>query len=49
MIAHRLSTVRHCDRIHLLEKGRFAAQGTYDELVADNKDCQRMTEANAPS
>jgi ABC-type multidrug transport system fused ATPase/permease subunit len=33
MIAHRLSTVRHCDRIFLLEGGRVAASGTYDELV----------------
>jgi ABC-type multidrug transport system fused ATPase/permease subunit len=26
VIAHQLSTVRHCDRIYLLEKGRVAAQ-----------------------
>ena len=34
VIAHRLSTVRHCDRIIVLDKGRIAEQGTFDELMA---------------
>ena len=34
MVAHRLSTVKNCDRIILLEKGSVAEQGTYDELMA---------------
>ncbi len=42
LIAHRLSTVKACDRIFLLEKGRIAASGTYDELVADNETFRRM-------
>ncbi|HEX2164898.1 MAG TPA: ABC transporter ATP-binding protein [Thermoanaerobaculia bacterium] len=33
-IAHRLSTVRGCDRILLLEGGEVVASGTYDELIA---------------
>jgi ATP-binding cassette, subfamily B, bacterial PglK len=33
MIAHRLSTVRNCDRIFLLREGRVAASGRFDELV----------------
>lgn len=32
-IAHRLSTVRACDRIILLSGGEVVATGTYDELV----------------
>ncbi len=36
LIAHRLTTVRTCDRIFLMEQGRLSASGTYDELVADN-------------
>jgi len=34
VIAHRLSTVRHCDRIIVLDKGHIAEQGTFDELMA---------------
>ncbi len=32
VIAHRLSTVRDCDCIHLLDHGRVAASGTFAEL-----------------
>ena len=32
-IAHRLSTVKHCDRIFVLEGGVLVQSGTYDELV----------------
>ncbi|MFO7281999.1 MAG: ABC transporter ATP-binding protein [Thermoanaerobacterales bacterium] len=34
VIAHRLSTVRHADRIHVLAEGRIVESGTHDELVA---------------
>ncbi len=33
IIAHRLSTVEHCDRIYLLEKGRVIESGSYQEVV----------------
>ncbi|MGZ9133379.1 MAG: ABC transporter ATP-binding protein, partial [Nitrospira sp.] len=33
MIAHRLGTVKHADRIYLLEPGGVAAEGTYEELL----------------
>ena len=36
VIAHRLSTVRKADCIHLLEAGRIVESGTHDELVASN-------------
>lgn len=42
MIAHRLSTVRNCDRIFLLDKGQVIAAGTYDELVAGSETFRRM-------
>ena len=33
LIAHRLSTVRQCDQIYLLERGEVKAQGTFKELT----------------
>jgi ATP-binding cassette, subfamily B, bacterial PglK len=42
MVAHRLSTVRACDEIFLLEHGRLAARGTYDELVEGSDTFREM-------
>ncbi|MGF1500002.1 MAG: ABC transporter ATP-binding protein [Elainellaceae cyanobacterium] len=33
IIAHRLSTVEHCDRIYLMENGQIVKSGTYQEVV----------------
>ena len=33
LIAHRLSTVKKCDTIFLLEKGELKGQGTFEELI----------------
>jgi ATP-binding cassette, subfamily B, bacterial len=36
MIAHRLATVRHADRIAVMDGGRIVAIGTHEALVRDN-------------
>jgi len=32
-VAHRLSTIRHCDRIYLIEDGAIRAEGRFDDLL----------------
>jgi ABC-type multidrug transport system fused ATPase/permease subunit len=45
LIAHRLSTVRHCDTIAELEHGRVVAQAPYDELLQCSQSFRRMAHA----
>ena len=41
LIAHRLSTVKKCDTIFLLEKGELKEQGTFDKLIKVNKQFEK--------
>jgi ABC-type multidrug transport system fused ATPase/permease subunit len=42
LIAHRLTTVRHCDFIVELEEGKLIAQGTYDQLIEKSPSFSKM-------
>ena len=42
VIAHRLSTVRDCDTLFMLEDGQLVASGSYDELAATSEEFRRM-------
>lgn len=36
VVAHRLSTVKNCDRILVVDGGKVAEEGTYEELIEKN-------------
>ena len=44
MIAHRLATVRNCDCIFVIDKGRVVASGSYDGLVRDDERFRSMVQ-----
>lgn len=37
LVAHRLSTVRNCDKVVFTSEGRIEGMGSYDELLAHNE------------
>ena len=47
LISHRFSTVRHADRICVLEKGRVIELGTHDELMTLNGRYRTMFDLQA--
>jgi ABC-type multidrug transport system fused ATPase/permease subunit len=36
LIAHRLSTVKKCDKIFLVEKGKIKKEGIFEELITND-------------
>ncbi|HUV92090.1 MAG TPA: ATP-binding cassette domain-containing protein [Anaerolineales bacterium] len=46
IIAHRITTVKECDVICMLEKGRIVASGRYDELLRDNSRFRAMAKVS---
>ena len=47
VIAHRLSTVQHADRIVVLDRGRIVAQGTHEELMAGSARYRRFIDGQS--
>ena len=45
LIAHRLSTLEKCDRLIVLDHGKVAGIGTWDELLEGNLQFQRLANA----
>ena len=44
IVAHRLSTIKAADTIYLLERGKVAAAGTFDEMISKNERFQKLVE-----
>lgn len=42
VIAHRLSTIRNADRIYVMEAGRIAQEGSFDQLVTETGLFERL-------
>jgi ATP-binding cassette subfamily C protein len=44
MIAHRISTVRNCDRLYVMDRGDIVAQGSFADLVKSNELFQELAQ-----
>ena len=44
LIAHRISTVRNCDQILVLEQGRVVASGRFEELMERSERFQKLAQ-----
>ena len=42
MIAHRLKTIQKCDQIFVIDNGKVADQGTFEELIEKNEVFKKM-------
>lgn len=47
IIAHKITTVRECDTICLMERGRIVAQGGYDQLIHSNQRFRAMAKVTS--
>ncbi|MEK9754731.1 MAG: ABC transporter ATP-binding protein [Rhodospirillaceae bacterium] len=47
IIAHRLSTVRHCDTLFFVQGGRVVSEGPFEELCARSPEFRHLVELSA--
>lgn len=46
LVAHRLNTLKICDKIFLLDKGELKNQGTFEELIGKHRDITKSPDRN---
>jgi ABC-type multidrug transport system fused ATPase/permease subunit len=49
LIAHRITTVRHCNTIVELDQGRIVMQGTYEQLLDNSPSFRKMVKMEEES
>ncbi len=42
IVAHRLTTIKNCDNIYLLEKGKIKAKGNYEALMRSSPEFKKL-------
>ncbi len=42
IIAHRLTTVKNCSMVYMLDQGKIVAEGTYDQLMGSSEQFRKM-------
>ena len=46
MIAHRLTSVKRCDSIHLIENGIISESGSYEQLISKESSFKKMVDSH---
>jgi ABC-type multidrug transport system fused ATPase/permease subunit len=46
MIAHRLTSVKRCDSIHLIENGVIFESGSYQQLIDNDRSFKKMVDSH---